>query len=126
MVGNSYSQNIKLIADYYQRLDEGGLPVFRGVELNADDLLRREVITQLICHFTLDISIVEQKYTVTFETYFSSELAELATMEEDGLLQVDSHTIRVLPAGRLLIRNICMVFDRYLREKNEQRFSKVI
>jgi len=125
-VGDSYSQNMKELEEYYAAIDANQIPVFRGVELNSDDLLRREVITQLICHFELDTAKIAQRFTIDFDSYFAVELAELKGMEMDGLLKLSSGRIEVQPAGKLLIRNICMVFDRYLREKSGQRFSKVI
>lgn len=125
-VGDSYSQNLKELEEYYARIDAGSIPVFRGYELNADDKLRRAVITDLICHFELDRGKVEQAWNITFDDYFAEELKELAAMEKDGLLSLADDQIRVADAGKLLIRNICMVFDRYLREKQNQRFSKVI
>jgi oxygen-independent coproporphyrinogen-3 oxidase len=125
-VGDSYSQNLKELEEYYARLDAGSIPVFRGYELNADDKLRRAVITDLICHFVLEKSKVEQAYNIRFDDYFATELGELAAMEKDGLLTLTPERIQVADAGKLLIRNICMVFDRYLREKQNQRFSKVI
>ena len=126
MVGPSYSQNVKDTGDYRRLLAEGRLPILRGIRLNADDLLRREVITRLICHFELEFSALEAAHDIVFSDYFATELAELQGMEADGLLRLEPGAIRVEPAGRLLIRNICMVFDKYLREKTEQRFSKVI
>jgi len=126
MVGDSYSQNLKGLEEYYGRIDEGRLAVFRGVRLDADDLLRRAVITMLICNFALDFAAVERRHGIRFRDYFAVELAELADMEADGLLALSETGIRVLPPGRLLIRNICMAFDRYLREQKQQRFSKVI
>lgn len=126
MVGNSYAQNQRDLESYGQALAENRLPVFRGVELSQDDVLRRAVITHLICNFSLEFAAIEKQYGIEFSQYFAQELVDLEPMKADGLLEMDSHTIRVLPAGRLLIRNICMVFDRYLREKNEQRFSRVI
>ena len=125
-VGNTYSQNVRGIDDYYQRLDAGQLPVFRGIELSHDDLLRREIITQLICHFELDIPAIERQFGINYYAYFSREQEDLLSMRNDGLLEIDERNVRVLPAGRLLIRNICMVFDAYLREKAGQRYSKVI
>ncbi|HEX9801659.1 MAG TPA: oxygen-independent coproporphyrinogen III oxidase [Gammaproteobacteria bacterium] len=125
-VGDSYSQNLKELEEYYARLDADSIPVFRGYELNADDKLRRAVITDLICHFVLDKANVEQAYNIRFDDYFATELGELAAMEKDGLLSLTPERIQVADAGKLLIRNICMVFDRYLREKQNQRFSKVI
>ncbi len=125
-VGNTYSQNVRGIDDYYQRLDAGQLPVFRGIDLSDDDVLRREIITQLICHFELDIPSIERQFGINYHAYFNSEQEDLLSMQNDGLLQIDEHHVHVLPAGRLLIRNICMVFDAYLREKAGQRYSKVI
>jgi oxygen-independent coproporphyrinogen-3 oxidase len=125
-IGDSYSQNVKTLDEYYNRLDNGQLPVFRGVLLDTDDRLRREVIMQLICHFTLDFTTVEKRYGIVFADYFATELNEIADMQADGLLALNALGIQVKPAGRLLIRNICMVFDRYLRQQSTQRFSKVI
>ena len=126
MVGDSYSQNLKGLEEYYARIDEGRLAVFRGVLLDDDDRLRRAVITDLICHFALDFATVERRFGIRFRDYFAVELAELADLQADGLLALSESGIRVLPPGRLLIRNICMAFDRYLREQKQQRFSKVI
>jgi oxygen-independent coproporphyrinogen-3 oxidase len=126
MVGDSYSQNLKTPDEYYACIDANRLPVFRGVQLNADDRLRRAVITQLICHFALDFRTVETAYGIDFADYFALECEDLADMAGDGLLTLDTHGIRVRPPGRLLIRNICMVFDHYLRQQTQQRFSKVI
>lgn len=126
-VGQSYSQNEKDLEGYYSRIDQGGLPVFRGIELSPDDVLRREVITELICHFTLDIRALENKRGIRFLQYFNVEQDDLRRMQDDGLLVQDNDHITILPAGRLLVRNICMVFDRYLRETDgSRRFSRVI
>jgi oxygen-independent coproporphyrinogen-3 oxidase len=126
MVGDTYSQNAKTLEKYYQMIGAGKLPVSRGIHLDADDLLRREVITQLICHFELRISNIARRFDIDFSRYFCAELEELRTMADDGLIALERDIIRVLPAGRLLIRNVCMVFDRYLHESRGQRFSKVI
>lgn len=125
-VGDTYSQNVKTLAEYYPAIDAGSIPVFRGITLTEDDKLRREIITQLICHFQLDIPTIEKDYKIEFTDYFSEEWQELDTLQEDGLLTYDNQKITVLPAGRLLIRNICMIFDAYLRQSQNQRFSKVI
>lgn len=125
-VGRSYSQNLKELEAYYEAIDAGRLAVFRGVELSDDDVLRREVITQLICHFHLDKGAVAAKYGIDFDDYFAVELEELKAMQDDGLVDLTSERIAVTLAGKLLIRNVCMVFDRYLRERKNQRFSKVI
>jgi oxygen-independent coproporphyrinogen-3 oxidase len=127
MVGNTYAQNMRTLDDYYARIDAGELAVFRGVELSRDDELRRAVITQLICNFTLDMDEVARQWEIDFRGYFSSELERLGKMAQDGLISIAGNSIRVLPAGRLLIRNLCMVFDRYLGAQGQtNRFSKVI
>lgn len=126
-VGDCYSQNERGMEDYYRRLDAGNLAIFRGFELDFDDLLRRDVIMELICHFRLSMREIERTYGIAFHDYFSEELGELRQMHEDGLVEVNSDSIAVLPVGKLLIRNICMVFDRHLRERQgAQRYSKVI
>jgi oxygen-independent coproporphyrinogen-3 oxidase len=127
MVGNTYAQNMRTLDEYYARIDAGELAVFRGIELNRDDELRRAVITQLICNFALDMEKIDSAWDIRFEDYFADELKRLMQMSVDGLISIGDRRIDVLPAGRLLIRNICMVFDRYLgAEGQTTRFSKVI
>lgn len=125
-VGDSYSQNVKTMEEYYARIDANHLPVFRGIALSEDDKLRRAVIVQLICHFTLAIPVFEKRYLIDFKQYFSTEWSQLETLQQDGLLVLTDQQIDILPAGRLLVRNVCMTFDIYLRQSREQRFSKVI
>ncbi len=126
VVGNTYSQNLKDTDSYYQAIDSGELAVFRGVELDTDDLLRQDVITELICNFRMQFSDIEARHGICFNDYFAVELDELAEMEKDGLVSLNEEGVTVATAGRFLIRNVCMVFDRYLREQTIQRFSKVI
>jgi oxygen-independent coproporphyrinogen-3 oxidase len=126
MVGNTYGQNVKSLEEYYPLVAAGKLPIYRGITLSEDDVLRRDVITRLICHFELDKNAVAAAYDIEFGAYFSQELADLEQMERDGLVEVTPQHIIVLPPGRLLIRNVCMVFDRYLREAGQHRYSKVI
>ncbi len=126
MVGETYSQNMRELDEYYERIDAGELAVFRGFDLSLDDQIRRDVITRLICHLKLDFSRVESERGINFADYFKKELNQLKGMIEDGLLEVDEKGIQVLPRGRLLIRNICMVFDYYLAQKSEVKFSRVI
>src|SRR3569623_683105 len=126
----TYSQNVKTLDAYYKYLDRNALPVTRGIKLNMDDMLRRLIIQMLMCNFELPISSIELAYPVTFKNYFASELEKLRKMEEDGLLSIDEEWLTVTPKGRLLIRNICMVFDRYLNTENSKpaplRYSKTI
>lgn len=129
--GVTYSQNEKALDAYYERIDQGKLPVVRGAELSMDNLLRRTIIQMLMCNFELSISSLELAYPITFATYFASELERLRPLQEDGLLSVEEEWISVSLKGRLLIRNICMVFDRYLNTKKDQQpqplhYSKTI
>jgi len=124
-VGDAYIQNVKALDEYDKLISADKLPVFKGVDLNADDKLRRAVITQLICHFELDFSKIEKQFAIVFADYFKAELNNLQPMQTDGLLTLTEQGIQVQTAGRLLIRNICMVFDKYLAQK-QQQFSKVI
>lgn len=99
----------------------------RGIELTADDLLRRSIIQALMCHFELSIESIEIAHLIDFKSYFAAELADLAEMEKAGLLTIDEQWITVQPKGRLLVRVIAMVFDKYLRADRERvRYSKVI
>ncbi len=126
-VGPTYSQNFRELADYYAALDRNTLPIMRGMELNEDDLLRRAIIQALMCHFELSKDFFNTTYGIDFAQYFAVELTELEEYEKEGLLKISPQTIKVTPKGRMLIRNICMVFDKYLRTKQEHaRYSKVI
>jgi len=124
-IADSYVQNVKDLPAYDLLISKGELPVFKGFVLNADDKLRRAVITQLICHFSLSFSDIEQAYSIDFQQYFLAELQALKVMQDDGLLTLNDQGIEVLAVGRLLIRNICMIFDAYL-QSNTAQFSKVI
>jgi oxygen-independent coproporphyrinogen-3 oxidase len=126
-VDNTYGQNRRELEEYYADIDAGRLPVFRGLELNRDDLIRRDVITRLICNFQLSIPAVEAAWDIRFTDYFADALHRLEVMVGDGLVEIDDGMIRILPRGRLLVRNICMTFDAYLANKSGPiGFSKVI
>ena len=126
-VGPTYCQNYRTLDEYYDALDQGTLPVMRGLELTADDLLRRSIIQALMCHFELSIESIEIAHLIDFKSYFAAELQDLAGMAEAGLLTIDDQWITVEPRGRLLVRVIAMGFDKYLRADRERvRYSKVI
>ncbi len=126
LINNTYAQNEKGLDDYYKKIDAGELAVYRGVYLTEDDELRRDIITRLISHFHLNFSTINTQWNIRFEEYFAKEMAALQPMQVDGLIEITDQDIYVTSAGRLLIRNICMVFDAYLSGKTENRFSKVI
>jgi oxygen-independent coproporphyrinogen-3 oxidase len=126
-VAECYSQNAKTLEEYYAALDAGRLPVVRGITLDDDDVLRRHVIQQLACHFALDFGQIERVFSLDFADYFARELEMLQPMAADDLLRFTEVGFEVTPAGRFLIRNICMVFDVSLRKQGvQQRFSRVI
>ncbi|HEX2830523.1 MAG TPA: oxygen-independent coproporphyrinogen III oxidase [Burkholderiales bacterium] len=126
-VGPSYSQNARTLTDYYARLDRGELPVARGAALTADDLVRRSVIQTLMCHFELSKEAIECAYLVDFDRYFERELNELASLAREGLLELGDDWITVTPKGRMLIRSVCMPFDKYLRQADAaKRYSRTI
>jgi oxygen-independent coproporphyrinogen-3 oxidase len=126
-VGPTYYQNAKTLDSYEACLDRGELPVWRGVELKADDLVRRAVIQSLACRFMVCKESIEIAHLVDFDRYFAPELADLAALAGDGLVEMDAEWIQVTPAGRLLVRSVCAVFDRYLRASQERsRYSRVM
>ncbi|MFP4295325.1 MAG: oxygen-independent coproporphyrinogen III oxidase [Halothiobacillaceae bacterium] len=125
-VGDSFAQNVKDLETYHDMLAAGRLPIERGLVADQDDKLRRAVITELICHFELDGARIAAEWAIDFRAYFKTELERLQQFVDDGLLTISGDRIRVEPVGRLLIRNICMTFDRYLDPAGTQRFSKTI
>lgn len=126
-IGPTYYQSEKRLDDYYAGLDDGHLPVARGLELGADDLVRRAVIQALACHFRVSIESIEDAYLVNFRSYFGAEMNDLRRLQEEGLVDVTEEWISVTPRGRLLVRIVCMVFDRYLRESQARaQYSRVI
>jgi oxygen-independent coproporphyrinogen-3 oxidase len=126
-LGPTYYQNDKSLEGYYAALDAQRLPVRRGVALSPDDLLRRAVIQALMCNFRLSVEAIEIAHLIEFRRYFSAELEDLRALQDDGLVDITPEWISVTPAGRLLVRAVCMVFDRYLREqRGGASYSKVL
>ena len=125
-VGATYSQNVKTLDAYYDALDRNELPVARGVRLSMDDALRRSLIQKLMCQFELSTAAIEQAFPIVFEQYFARELEALRALERDGLVQLAPDWITVTMKGRLLIRNVCMVFDRYLAMRASERHSRTV
>jgi oxygen-independent coproporphyrinogen-3 oxidase len=126
-IGPAYNQNHRELEQYYDAIDRGRLPVARGLELSADDLLRRAVIQALCCQFEVSKRSIGIAYLVDFDRYFAREMDELRGFAADGLVSLDDEWIHVTPRGRMLVRNLCMVFDRCLRREREtMRYSRVI
>lgn len=121
-------QNAKDISAYYEALDRDQLPVVKGFSLNRDDRLRAALISQLICHFTLDTKAFAAQWGITdFWSYFSNAWQKLQPFMEDGLVQLDDHQLQVTELGRLWVRSICACFDAYLEASaGTPRYSKVV
>ncbi len=119
-IQGGYAQNVKKLPEYYSALVAGRFPIERGYRLDADDVVRRHIITRLMCNFHLDVREVEQLFDLSFRDAFAVELAELSGPDSPvshGLLEITPETLTVTTRGRLFVRNICMAFDRHLREK---------
>jgi len=126
-VDDVYSQNVKDMDNYRKHLEQDQLPVLRGLRMTREDSVRHRLIQHLTCDFHIDIPSFERRHKVHFPKHFEAELKDLKVMQKDGLVEIDQENIRVTPMGRLLIRNICMVFDVSLRNSTKtQQFSRVI
>lgn len=130
-VSGAYAQNTKKLTTYYSVLEEGRLPVERGYRLTVDDQIRRYVITQIMCNFHLEKRAVEERFAISFDTYFAPELKETTGPEgpvTHGFLTVSREALQVEPLGRLFVRNIAMIFDRYLKAKTGDKpiFSRTV
>ena len=127
MVGDCYAQNHHALTDYYRKLDDGEPPVARGLLMNADDRLRRDVIMSLMCYSRVSVPAIELRHGIEFWRYFAAESPALERLQQDGLASLRPDELAVTPPGRFLVRNVAMVFDRYLQTAREQaRFSRVI
>jgi len=124
-VADSFSQNEKNLEKYYKAIESGQLPIVKGLVIDQDDKIRRELIMELICHFEVSISSLEERYSINFKNYFADSLEKLAEMQNDGLVELKDDSIKVMDKGKLLVRNICMLFDSYL-EASDASFSKTI
>ncbi len=125
--GRIYAQNEKKEKPYYTMLDEGILPIAKGYRLNDDDMLRRQVITKLMCDFELDFKVIERDFNIDFQTYFAWGIENLTEMIEDNLVSIENDRLKVTDMGHLLIRNIAMNFDGYMERKEDRaRYSRTV
>lgn len=126
-IGPTYSQNVRELEEYYDRINGGLLPTARGILLDRDDLLRRAVIMALMCHFEVSKEAIEAAHGIAFDAYFGRELAALAQFVDEGLVELSADRISVTPSGKLLIRAIAMTFDRYLQhDERVRRYSRIV
>ena len=126
-IGPVFAQNAVSTIDYQTIVERGQLPIARGVTVDADDALRAAAIQSIMCYDTISFADFTARHGVNFEEYFDAELGRLEPLADDGLVTVDANGIAITPKGRLLLRNVAMVFDRYIeRGATGQRFSKAI
>jgi oxygen-independent coproporphyrinogen-3 oxidase len=126
-IGDCYAQNLKTIPTWQAAVGAGELPIWRGLTLSTEDRLRRSVIESIMCHGLLRYAEFENRFGIEFEEHFMPEIEALQQLHKDGLIELEIAGFSVMPAGRLLLRNIAMVFDEYLnRAAQPQRFSRVI
>lgn len=125
-IGRCFSQNAYRVEEYKQYIDEGRLPIVKGLVLSDDDLVRAHVINNLMCFGVLDMPELEKRFGVDFAEYFAKELERLAGFVEDGLVRINRGRIAVTDRGRMLVRNICAAFDHYLPAQESGRFSRTI
>ncbi len=123
----TYVQNTKILPEYYESITQGHLPVERGKQLNQDDQIRQWVINSLMCQFQIDKQLFFNTFGYEFEDYFLEEGRHIHDCIEDGLINENSQRIQVTALGKIFIRNVCMGFDYYLKDKNgHQRFSRTV
>jgi oxygen-independent coproporphyrinogen-3 oxidase len=125
-VAESYSQNYRDLAGWERALEENRLPIFRGLELDADDVLRADVIQQLMCKGEIDVARFERNHDLEFRRYFADALVQLDPLARDGLVTVESARIATTSRGRFLQRVIAMCFDGYISGAHSQRYSRVV
>ena len=126
-IGNMYAQNAITTMEYEAILEGGHLPIKKGLIVDDDDLLRAQAIQALMCYDQLEFDAFDAAAGIEFREYFAEELAQLTPLEQDELVAVDDQAIRITPKGRLLLRNIAMKFDRYLRDsQHDDRYSRAI
>lgn len=125
-VGHSYSQSVRTVKAYYEHLDADQLPIEKGFALTDDDVLRRQVIMALMCSGPVDFAAINETHGIDFNSYFAHELSQLQQYEDAELIKVDAHSIQVTPKGRMFVRAVAMVFDKYLGQPTTSKFSKLI
>jgi oxygen-independent coproporphyrinogen-3 oxidase len=125
-VGNLYVQNHKSLQDYERAIADDALPSHRGVCMSQDDVVRKDVIHEIMCHGSICIAAVEQRHGIQFDAYFATEMQRLRALEADGLVELREDRLNLTPAGRLLMRTVAMTFDAYLTADSRSRMSRVM
>ncbi len=125
--GDIYAQNVKTEKEYFEALDDGRLPVFKGYKMNEDDILRKYVIMKVMCDFELSFDEVEKKFGIDFEKYFAWGLKNMKELIDDGFVKIENRKLSVNEMGRLLIRNVAINFDGFIERKEDTaKYSRTV
>jgi oxygen-independent coproporphyrinogen-3 oxidase len=129
-VGNSFSQNPRDLSEWERAIDSGRLPVWRGLALDQDDVMRADIISRIMCQGNVDIADIEARYQIDFWGYFAHSRDLLRELEADGLVWACSSRLVASPRGHYFLRLIAACFDRYLPasavDRSTGAFSKVV
>jgi oxygen-independent coproporphyrinogen-3 oxidase len=126
-IGNVFAQSAVTTMEYEALIENGQLPIRKGIAVDDDDLLRADVIQALMCYDKLSFDEFGEKHNINFASYFAAEIEQLQPLADDGLIELDASGVNITQKGRLLLRSIAMVFDRYINQaQNDNRFSKAI
>jgi oxygen-independent coproporphyrinogen-3 oxidase len=126
-LGSTYSQNAKTMDEYVDMLDQGQLPIVKGVTLSRDDLIRRAWIMAIMCQGHVQFDAFNEAWLIDAQSYFAAELTQLESMQTQGLVELSKHGLQVTPLGWFFVRGVAMVFDKYLQaDRHRNRFSKII
>jgi oxygen-independent coproporphyrinogen III oxidase len=125
-VGDLYIQNHKSLQEYEEAIGRGDLPSQQGIRMSADDLIRKDVINQIMCHGFVDAAAIESDHGIQFGSYFGKELEQLEALRADGLVDLTDGGIALTPLGRMLMRNVAMTFDAYLGADVRPPMSRMI
>ena len=123
---NSYYQNVKDLNTYYTMLDKKLLPILRGIKLTDEDILRKYIIEQIMCQFSLDYDHVRERFNINFKDHFPNEVLKMQEFEELGLINLHNNSMLITNKGKFLIRNIASIFDNYLSTDKISKYSKSI
>ena len=126
-MGGTYSQNAKTMEEYVDMLDNGQLPIVKGLALSRDDLIRRAWIMAIMCQGHVQYDAFNEAWLIDSQKYFANELSQLESFQAQGLVELKAGGLQVTPMGWFFVRGVAMVFDKYLQaDRNRTRFSKII
>lgn len=126
-IDQSFAQNLSFMPDYESAITKRQFAVYRGLKLSKDDVIRQDLISELMCNFKIDVADLENRFNIRFDEYFKDALGALKEFMEDGLLEKEGGIYLLTDMGKIFIRNIAMEFDAYLKDsKIEVQFSRTV